>query len=639
MNNDEALYKMPSMEEIDSGQGMPTLYRVAFKNQLESLFKYGYNRVFTGTKGGNMYGPGVYCTFNLNDSIENVKTKPEYGNCIVQMRLIGGFDGFIIFDERLAQKTYGENWTIARQMENVAGFDRRNAEYVEKMCANASSLYHGRTAPAALYIWRNIRSDLFLKHGVKGLIYKGNRDGHCALPYDFSSVIPYGVSFNQGRSFEKRFNEGMYNFLKDHPDVVFRYGGKYNKVFQSVAGFTLVKDKGGKYNIIQNDTNKLISKKWFDEVRGQINADSGVFSFKCDGIWFNGSIYTPEGGTEIGCILDSDLDPYCDFSDLDELLNVIKQSGAKSFKEFEMMDSEEETDESVRREKIVIKESQLRKCILENVNKALNSLLFEGHLKVVNNINDIVKLVGETWTSPDDVWWIKIESRLKDHMNYNRRNNPQQKKWWSRVPGPDGTSRENHVGYVIVRGADKEACQRSILNAVVHLNPWAAKQCGVKNVYSNGNAEAIKLVCNYFFARSYITINKRSMNDTIGVSRRDKKTGLFRGREFHHRAGQTRTGVDSSGVNWTVKRPLGLIDCDIDNDKAQAELDKYLSDNGVTPLFRKPSHDGMHYVISIKDAEGLDFSFLGKYATNNRPGDPNVLFKPDANLLVYSAVG
>ena len=103
----EENFKMPSMQQIDSGAGMVTLYRVAFKNQLESLFKYGYNRAFTGTKGGNMYGPGVYCTFKLNDTIHNVKTKPEYGDCIVTMRLVGGFDKFIIFDENLARQTYG----------------------------------------------------------------------------------------------------------------------------------------------------------------------------------------------------------------------------------------------------------------------------------------------------------------------------------------------------------------------------------------------------------------------------------------------------------------------------------------------------------------------------------------------------
>ena len=38
-----------------------------------------------------MYGAGVYCTYKLEDSIHNVKTKPEYGDCIVKMFLIVGF--------------------------------------------------------------------------------------------------------------------------------------------------------------------------------------------------------------------------------------------------------------------------------------------------------------------------------------------------------------------------------------------------------------------------------------------------------------------------------------------------------------------------------------------------------------------
>ena len=34
LNEAEENFKMPSMEEIDSGQGMVTLYRVAFSDQL-----------------------------------------------------------------------------------------------------------------------------------------------------------------------------------------------------------------------------------------------------------------------------------------------------------------------------------------------------------------------------------------------------------------------------------------------------------------------------------------------------------------------------------------------------------------------------------------------------------------------------
>ena len=287
---------------------------------------------------------------------------------------------------------------------------------------------------------------------------------------------------------------------------------------------------------------------------------------------------------------------------------------------------------------MLLNENNIRRIVKESISQ----FLMEDHLKIVDNIDDIISLIDEYWESPDDAWWIKIESRLKDFKGYNRRNPKKKPKFWKQVNGPDGTKRENHVGYVIVRGATKEACIRSLKNAVVHLNPWAARIIHSRIMYSNGNADAIRQVCRFFFARAYITINKRSLQSTIDRSRLDKQTGMFKGREFHHRIGQTRTGIDSAGVNWSINRPLGLIDCDIDNVQAQKELDDYLKKNNVRVLLRKQSHDGMHYVISIKDAENLDFSFLNnnrRYVTNNRPNDPSVLFKPDANLLLYSAVG
>lgn len=289
--------------------------------------------------------------------------------------------------------------------------------------------------------------------------------------------------------------------------------------------------------------------------------------------------------------------------------------------------------------KISLNEQHFRQLIENIIDEALN----EAHLPIVDNIEDVIKWVGEHWTSPDDVWWIKIEARLKDYMNYNRRNpNANHKRWWKFQNKVDSTHRENHVGYVIVRGHSSEACQNSIRNAVVHLNPWAAKQFGSDTVYSNGNAEAIKMVCNRFFARSYITINNRLMSNTVDRAKMDKqntKYNPFKGREFHHRIGQTRTGTDTSGINWNIIRPYGLVDCDVDNAQAQQELEKYFADNNVDILLKKPSHDGMHYIITIEQAKNLDFGFMDKYSTNNRKGDPNVLFKPDANIIVYSPVG
>ena len=283
----------------------------------------------------------------------------------------------------------------------------------------------------------------------------------------------------------------------------------------------------------------------------------------------------------------------------------------------------------------------IRKIIKEEINKFIIS---EAHLKKVDNIKSMVNFVAKRWTSPNDVWWIKIEQRLKDFKKFNKRRGKREKEW-KRENGPDGTSRENHVGYVIVRGNTKEDAINSILNAVVHLNPWAASYMDdVNEMYSNGRGEAIIQACNFFFARAYITINSREMDATIDRARQDKKIGLFKGREFHHRVGQARTGIDKSGTNWGKKRPLGLVDCDVDNAQAQAWLENYFSQKGVTIEEKRQSHDGMHYIISIDDGNKCDWKYINRYMEQNyncpnRPGDPPVLFKPDANIMLYSNVG
>lgn len=284
----------------------------------------------------------------------------------------------------------------------------------------------------------------------------------------------------------------------------------------------------------------------------------------------------------------------------------------------------------------------IRECINDYVN-----LITEVHLQEVDNISDIENFILSTWSSPSDMWWIKIDSRKKDFISRNKRNAGvpgYKEKWWKSVGGADGTGRENHVGYAIIRGRTKEDAINSLKNAVVHLNPWCAKFVGSDKLYSNGNCEGIREACRRFFARAYITINHRDMDATIERAREDKKKGLFKGREFHHRAGQARTGVDASGKNWEQERIYGLVDCDVDNAQAQTWLESYFAQKGVTIHFKKPSFDGMHYIITITDGKKCDWDYINKYmeknySTRNRPGDPPVLFKPDANAMLYSKVG
>ena len=288
---------------------------------------------------------------------------------------------------------------------------------------------------------------------------------------------------------------------------------------------------------------------------------------------------------------------------------------------------------------IKLTENLLRSIIYEACSKVLNE-----HTTIVNQLDNAEAIIRKQWTGPDDMWWIKIDQRFKDFRHYNKRH-PQTTRMWARVNGKDhmdGTPRENHVGYVIVRGRTVDDAIASLKNACVHLHPWAARQYGTNLVKSQGNIEAIKEVCNLFYARAYMTINKRSISDVVSISKSDKANNMDfdKHREFHHRAGQPKHGISSSGRDWEAERPWTLVDCDIDDAQGQKELEDLMSKNGITPFASGLSHDGKHYITDNPKIKNLDFSpVFSKYPTLNRPGDPPILAKGDASLLLYSPCG
>lgn len=296
-------FAMPTMDEIDSDTMTP-IYRVAFRNQVDSIFKNGYDREFTGTKGGNMYGKGVYTTWSLPDTIHNVQTKPEYGDCIMKMYLIGGFQKFLIFDERKARETYGDNWEIQNQLSLFFPPDLATRMYndiVRLVRGGGCDIMHGRTAPCAYLLHSNYRRELD-KYGIRGFLYKGNRDGKCALPFDFSAVIPYAISVDQGRTWQKKFSNELYQRMQSSIDSEFRYGGKYKVLGKPIEGFQRVIDKKGKYNIIDINSDETAFPNGVDAI-AQINPDSGVFEFTEKGRTYLGILGNPE-------ITDNDGNPF-----------------------------------------------------------------------------------------------------------------------------------------------------------------------------------------------------------------------------------------------------------------------------------------------------------------------------------------
>ena len=281
---------------------------------------------------------------------------------------------------------------------------------------------------------------------------------------------------------------------------------------------------------------------------------------------------------------------------------------------------------------------KINKKELKEIFNECTKELIEEHVNIVRNFNSAAKIIEQQWTSPDDFWWVKIEQRYKDFRSYNGRRNDIQFKFWKQINKIDGTDRENHVGYAIIRGNSKESAVKCLKNITVHLNPWAAKSYGQDIVTSEGNSFAIIDVCNLFYARAYMTINKRSLKTTVAKARDSKSKGMFKMREFHHAAGQMKVGNDGTH-NWEQERPWTLIDCDIDDTVQQQKLEQFLADNGIKIDGMDMSHDGKHYYISDPRVRTLDFSPFLNAQTNNRPGDPAVLAKGDASMLLYSPCG
>ena len=322
--------QMPPADKVTTS-GFPILYRVGFDYQVPSIFKYGYNRQFAGTAGGKRYGIGTYCNDNLRDSQNNVGTK-EYGNVIFKMFLVGGYYGFIIFNERKARALYGNNWRVFDQLKTLYGATDEELSKIKNACEfyirrDGGTYHHGRTGPAAHGL--ATCTSFLVSHGVKGLIYTGQRDGACVVPYDFSSIIPYSVSYDKGKTFKVLFNAQEYETrINNMADVHFRYDNKYKKVFEPTGGFAMVINNQGKYNYVNIVTDEELSPIWFDMINMPLDPDTKEFSFSYKNLSLDATVedvQDNEGQIHNGCVLNNGL-PYCGFEDLDDLVDYVNST-------------------------------------------------------------------------------------------------------------------------------------------------------------------------------------------------------------------------------------------------------------------------------------------------------------------------
>lgn len=266
-------YDIPTLEQLDNPD-MISLYHVTKSSSVDSIFKYGMDRVY-GTV--MVYGEGIYSTPTVRESHTLLG---YYGNAMVQLKLIGGFDRFLMFQPSYAKRYYGDKCTILDQLKTMVP---------EK---TAKELYNRFGENIYSY------STVAIKYKIRGAIYNW---GHvvAVLPYDFSSTIPYSVSYDGGKTFKKKVNQSTIDRFHKSFDVDYRYGDKYVECSKPVGivdkngnltNYFMAKKKNGKYNMVNGKTGEEVSPVDFDYVTN-IGWDTGKFTFGYAGDDFVGTPY------------------------------------------------------------------------------------------------------------------------------------------------------------------------------------------------------------------------------------------------------------------------------------------------------------------------------------------------------------
>jgi len=305
-------YDVPNPRYFDS-PNVPSIYHVTPRQNVDSIFKFGFDREFLSTYA---YGKGVYAAYD----VENGKHQlGSYGDAMLQLKLVGGYDRFLFFTqngyggnkiELLARKQYGNRTSILDQLKTFLPL--MEAEELYSRCRENISSY----------------AQYASKYHLRGAVYQWG--GTIAvLPYDFSTVVPYAVSFDGGQTFKKKFNEATWERFLTNVDVEWRYSRKYKKIEKAIlgynkngekTGYAKVKKMNGKWNFIDIQTGNEELPLDFDSLT-PINPETGDFQAEYKGRIFDAcfeGFYDDNGEGHTWDELDSFVNSNQDDDDFDD---------------------------------------------------------------------------------------------------------------------------------------------------------------------------------------------------------------------------------------------------------------------------------------------------------------------------------
>lgn len=267
-------------EEFES-DGNFYVYHGTKNEALDGISKTGFERFFTATNGGNLYGAGLYSTYKL--STEGQNARGVYGHVMFKLR-VKSLKNFIIYDPDIAIKVYGKldvdsqlrsilNPEQYQRIRNCASLGGWNSYDYGKLI---NSRNDEKSSVCALDMCRYFRDfDPEAGYKINGYIFKGNHDGYVCFLRDFKNAYPVEISNDCGRTWKPfEGSKTLKEFGIDDVDLRFQLG-KHNYQLMNqldevpyyfINGFAKVK-KDGKYNFLYRKkplAQGVISPVWFD---------------------------------------------------------------------------------------------------------------------------------------------------------------------------------------------------------------------------------------------------------------------------------------------------------------------------------------------------------------------------------------
>lgn len=177
-------------------------HRTMEMKSCQSICDYGFSPEFSKTE---VYGHGIYAALTPQDSTYYLS---GYGRYMIHAYLKDGFKNFVIFNERLARKYYGENWRVRDQLKKLI-----RPEYYEEIMSRYPNLPNDES------IIQTLEGQLG-KTMIRGSVVSY---GSCYIVVvcDWKSAIPYEYSTDNGETWTKTLNEKNFSHIDNFKDGLF----------------------------------------------------------------------------------------------------------------------------------------------------------------------------------------------------------------------------------------------------------------------------------------------------------------------------------------------------------------------------------------------------------------------------------